>query len=356
MLQQLWERRVFYSSIRCVGCRWNPFRELSLDSIVYAEPGEFTKRAFLNGRIDLPQAEAVLDLIKAKSDQSIEVAARQVTGHLSTSFKALKNDLMKMYAHLEAYLDFPDEHLEIYSDHEISNQFNQIKETLKRLIASFDRGSLIREGLKVVLVGRSNVGKSSLFNALLERDHALVSEHPGTTRDHIEEAISIEGMTLRLVDTAGLGLKSNHPLDQMGMERTRRALSQAGLYLFVVDGSEPLSETDDLVFQEMQKDQPKLVLVNKSDLDQKMDLDCLKKATGNLEPVFISSKTRKGFEQLEKKIAEITFSNKSHQEGEQVTRLRHKHALEISLKSLTQARKSFEEQQPLELVTLDPPR
>ncbi len=319
----------------------------------HAEPGEFTKRAFLNGRIDLPQAEAVLDLIKAKSDKSLEVAARQLTGHLSRKLKSIKEDLMQVYAHMEAYLDFPEEDLEVYSDQAIAHKLQAIQKEIERLIASFNRGSLLREGIVAVIVGKANVGKSSLFNALVERDHVLVSEYPGTTRDRIEESIIIDGITIRLVDTAGLALMSDHPLDQMGMERTRQVLKESDLYVFMVDGSETLSESDQAVFQELESDKARLIVVNKSDLVQKINFQQLKKMTAIQEPIQISTITREGFSQLEKAVSQSILEKDFEQEGEQITRLRHKNALGSSLNSLIQAGNSFQERKSLEFIIFD---
>ncbi len=199
----------------------------------HAEPGEFTKRAFLNGKIDLAQAEAILDLIRAKSEKSRECAVRQLTGSLSQRFKVIKDELMKMYAHMEAFLDFPDEDLEVYSDTAFREKFARLEKEISSLIASFKRGSVLREGAVVAIAGKPNVGKSSLFNTLLARDRALVSELPGTTRDALEEAVEIGGIYMRLIDTAGLGPALENPLDRMGMERTRQVLGQTRFFLYL---------------------------------------------------------------------------------------------------------------------------
>ncbi|MDD5227143.1 MAG: tRNA uridine-5-carboxymethylaminomethyl(34) synthesis GTPase MnmE, partial [Candidatus Omnitrophica bacterium] len=182
----------------------------------HADPGEFTRRAFLNGKLDLVQAEAVLDLIHAKSDRSLDIAVRQLSGSLSRTLKELKDTLMRLLAHMEAYLDFPEEDLEINIKSGMEEQFASVQEKIRSLIASFERNQLIREGLLMTLVGKPNVGKSSLFNALLERDRALVSDLPHTTRDHLEEALEIRGFYVRVRDTAGLASTPEHPLDKMG--------------------------------------------------------------------------------------------------------------------------------------------
>ena len=318
----------------------------------HAEPGEFTKRAFMNGKIDLVQAEAVLDLIQAKSERSLESAVSQLTGSLSQKLKVLKDSLMKMLAHMEARLDFPDEHLEVFTNKEFEAQFLHAEKEIRELLSTFKRGSILREGLTVVIAGKPNTGKSSLFNALLARDRALVSEFPGTTRDVLEEAIEIDGIYLRLFDTAGLVPAAGHPLDQMSMDRTRRALREAQLYLYIVDGSAALDENDRRVFRELDRSRPVLVLVNKCDLPLRLDLQELKHVTEK-EPLRISAKTQKEFDELHRKIADIILEGGIEKEGEQITRLRHKNALEESLAALLRAREAFVGQMPLEFVSVD---
>lgn len=325
----------------------------------HAEPGEFTRRAFLNGKIDLTQAEAVLDLIKAKSEKAAGIAIRQLGGTLSLQFKSLKDELMKMYAHMEAFLDFPEEHLEVYDNQTFHQKYDAILGQLRQLTASFERGALIREGALVVIAGRPNVGKSSLFNALLARDRALVSEFPGTTRDSLEEAIEINGLYLRLVDTAGLApeLEAGHPVDRMGMEKTRQALAEADAFLYIVDRSQPLTLADTEVYREIMKaaaagasPKPVLCVANKSDLPGKINPEALKKMTGG-EYLGISASRKTGFDLLEKKLSEIFTVSAT--EGEQVTRLRHKQALEEALQALELSRQAFLNKDSLEFVVAD---
>ncbi len=319
----------------------------------HAEPGEFTKRAFLHGKMDLTQAEAVLDLIKSKSEKSLEAAVRQLKGSLSTRLKALKDELMNLYAHMEAYLDFPDEHLEVYSDSELLQKLKNLRTQVETLLASFKRGILLREGVRMAIVGKPNVGKSALFNALLERDRALVSEYPGTTRDMLEEALEIKGTYIRMVDTAGLAPRPGHPLDQMGMERTREVLKEAQLYLFLVDGSLVLEEADKMVFEEIPQGKPLLVLITKKDLPQKITAAEIQNKFPAQEVLTISAKTREGLSRLEEKIADLVLQESAGQEGEQITRLRHKHALEAAQTALLRAENAFCAEQSLEFVVAD---
>ncbi len=319
----------------------------------YAEPGEFTKRAFFNGKIDLTQAEAVLDLIQAKSQRSLDVAIQQLTGSLSRKLKSVKDQMMKLYGHMEAYLDFPEDDLEIYSNNEITNNLNKIKNEIDHLIESFKRASLLREGVAAVIVGTPNVGKSSFFNELLERDRALVSAFPGTTRDHLEESLDIKGITIRLTDTAGLISTPEHPLDQMGMQRTRETIEKAHLTLFVVDGSRELKESDKWIFRELDHDKPVLVLINKSDLEIKLDLTELETLIQNKKYIFISTKTRKGFSEFSDEIFNILLGNDFEMPSEQITRMRHKNALEEASETISRAQKAFQEKESLDCVILE---
>lgn len=314
----------------------------------HAEPGEFTKRAFLNGKIDLIQAEAVIDLIKARSCKSAETALNQLAGALGARLQGLKNEMLKMLAHLEAFLDFPDEHLEVYSDREFLKKLEHAEEEIRKLLSGFGRGSLLREGLSVVLAGRPNVGKSSLFNALLERDRALVSEHPGTTRDTLEEAIELEGFYLRLIDTAGIA-DSRDPVEQLGIERTKQSLKQAQLVLCILDASAAVEDQDHVILKEVrQSGKPFLVCLNKCDLASKQVIP------GNdTDAVRISAKTREGFDALEKKMIEKIAGTAHEVESEQITRLRHKNALEECAHALLRTKKTLQEQQSLEFVAVD---
>ncbi len=322
------------------------------EGVRHAEPGEFTRRAFLNGKLDLTQAEAVLDLIHAKSDRSLDIAIRQLSGSLSRTLQELKNAVMQLLAHMEAYLDFPEEDLEVNVKTGMQDLFTNVQEKIRSLIAGFERNQLIREGLLVTLVGKPNVGKSSLFNALLERDRALVSDLPHTTRDPLEEALEIRGFYVRLRDTAGLISTPEHPLDKLGMDRTLETIEESQVVLFVTDGSVPLEESDRHVFKSIPKNKKVLVLVNKSDLPFKAGVKELEALAGHHSGVRLSARTRAGFKELEAQIAGF-LEEKTSEAGEQITKLRHKKALESALEALQQAEGSFKEKMSLEFVTPD---
>jgi len=318
----------------------------------HAEPGEFTRRAFLNGKLDLTQAEAVLDLIHAKSDRSLDIAARQLAGSLSRALKEMKEDLMRLLAHMEACLDFPEEDLALDVKTGMQAQFAGIQEKIRALLAGFERNQLIREGVLVTLIGKPNVGKSSIFNALLERDRALVSDLPHTTRDHLEEALEIRGFFIRLRDTAGLVSTAGHPLDKMGMERTLEALRESDVVLYAVDGSVPLEEADRHVFNLVPEKKKTIVLVNKSDLPFRAGKKELEALADKKICIRLSAKTREGFQELEERLSGL-LEQKTSETGEQITKLRHKKALEAALENLRRAEHSFNEKMSLEFVTPD---
>lgn len=320
----------------------------------HAEPGEFTRRAFLAGKLDLTQAEAVLDLIRAKSSRSLDIALHQLTGSLSRKFKSLKEDLMKLLAFMEASVDFPEEDLEIDASSGIQKQFADAREKIRSLIAGFDKGQLVREGILVTIVGKPNVGKSSLFNALLERDRALVSDLPHTTRDHLEEPLEIRGFFVRLRDTAGLISTPEHPLEALGMEQTVRAIQESRLILFVVDGSAPLDERDRHVFEKIPPEKAVLFLMNKADLPMKLDGKALARLTGDREKdrIKVSARTREGLKEIERRISAF-MEKETGEEGEQITKVRHKDALEKALGALERAEKALEEKMSFEFVAID---
>jgi len=318
----------------------------------HAEPGEFTRRAFLNGKLDLTQAEAVLDLIHAKSDRSLDIAVRQLSGSLSRALKEMKEELLRLLAHMEAFLDFPEEDLGIDVKTTMQDQFASLQEKIRAFLASFQRNQLIREGVLVTIVGKPNVGKSSIFNALLERDRALVSDLPHTTRDHLEEALEIHGFFIRLRDTAGIISTPEHPLDKMGMERTLAALRESDVVLYAMDGSAPLEEADRHVFRLIPKEKKMIVLVNKSDLPSRTGMKELEALAGKKPGVRLSAKTREGLQELEERIAGF-LEQETSEAGEQITKLRHKKALETALENLQRAESSFKEKISLEFVTPD---
>ena len=319
-----------------------------------ARPGEFTLRAFVNGRIDLAQAEAVLELIQAKTEGSREQALRHLQGEFSKEIFKLKERLIRLTAHVEAYVDFPEEDIEVYSQKEFLFEFEQIIEEIRKLIGSYQQGSLLRDGVLTVIVGKPNVGKSSLLNALLDRDRAIVSEIPGTTRDALEENLEMGGILIRIVDTAGIRPIPDK-VESIGIRKTMEYLDQAQLVLMVLDGSKALEREDEDVIKKIA--QKKCVLVvNKSDLPQKINLERSFREAGFSEKpplVSISVKERKGFRELEEVISRLVRVASIGSESVFITKVRHKDALEKALLSLEKAKEAYLKQLSLEFIAFD---
>ncbi len=317
----------------------------------HADPGEFTRRAFLSGRIDLAQAEAVLDVIRAKTAASLAVAQDQLQGNLSREIRRLREELMKMYAHIEAFVDFPEEDIEVYSRDEVLTRLESVKNQIQTLIQSYQKGEVMREGILTVIVGRPNVGKSSLLNALLDRDRAIVSEIPGTTRDALEEMIEIGGVVFRLVDTAGLGPHKDR-LDQLSMDRTKKYLHQGKIFILMFDGSESVT-TEDMEIASMMRGKKVIPVINKSDLGQKWNWNKLQIAEDFPQGLALSTKTRTGLSDLEKQLVNTVWHGKVHVEGVTVTRARHRDALEKAYQSLESAKTVFINKESLEFLSLE---
>ncbi len=277
-----------------------------------AEPGEFTKRAFLNGRLDLTQAEGVIDLITSKTDMLKDVALDQVQGKLKGKVEYIKENLMTIMANLEAKIDFPEEDIEVLDNEELAKIAAYVLDDVKELIASYDKGKIIREGIKTVIVGKPNVGKSSLLNKLLGENRAIVTDIPGTTRDTIEEAINLDGIPLNIIDTAGIR-KAKDEVEKIGVDRTRELMEQAELILVIIDSSEPLS-TEDIETLEMCKNKTSIVLLNKSDLEQNVNEDDINKLIESKNVLSISALKSEGIDELKRLINNLVFEGIAYQE------------------------------------------
>lgn len=309
-----------------------------------AVPGEFTKRAFLNGRIDLSQAEAALDLIRAKTEESERIALEQLTGGLSEKINALREKTLSVCAHIEAYIDFPEEEIEPASISEIKKDITDTIDDISALSASYNEGRFFREGLKVAIAGRPNVGKSSLLNALLQRDRAIVTEMPGTTRDVIEEYLNIEGLPLRIMDTAGIR-QAHDMAEEEGVKRSLQAVKDADLVLGILDSSMPLKDGDMKLIETLRGKNSILVL-NKTDLPEAMI-----ELPHDMPSVRVSAKTGEGLEALKEAIFNSCL-RKGRTEGVMVTNLRHKTALDASETALKAALNAIETR-PLEITAME---
>jgi tRNA modification GTPase len=302
-----------------------------------ASPGEFTQRAFLNGRIDLAQAEAVLDVINSLTVQSQRAAVQQLRGSLSRKIEGIRDSLTDLAAFVEAYIDFPEEDIEPPSLKEMKKMAARIRRPLKKLIDGSRYGLILREGLKTAIAGRPNVGKSSLLNALLEHDRAIVTEMPGTTRDIIEEHLNIQGLPVRIMDTAGIRDVKNLA-EKEGVKRSLRTMEDAGLVLVVLDGSRALHATDRELIKKSHPENT-IFVINKSDLPLKISasaLNELKIGKGDMQrrTLKISAKNGTGIEKLKEKIVNTALHGTADTSAGIVTNTRHVHALEKALLSI----------------------
>jgi tRNA modification GTPase len=307
-----------------------------------AEPGEFTARAFLNGRLDLAQAEAVLDVVRAKTDTALQAAVDQLAGRLSEQVRAVRQVLVEVLAYLEARIDFAEDEI---PEREIEPDLARASERLADLLAGADRGIIYRQGVRTAIVGRPNVGKSSLLNRLLRTSRAIVTDIPGTTRDTLEETLNLQGVPLVLVDTAGISQAASDPVERLGIERSRAALAGADLALLVLDASEPLTDADRSIAK-LLNGKPAIAVLNKIDLLDRLEVGSWKLEVGHWSLdidhwVFIpvSALTGEGLEALEEAIAETVFSGRvAASEAPLVTSPRHKEALRRALDHVDAAR------------------
>lgn len=327
-----------------------------------AEPGEFTKRAFLNGRLDLTQAEAVLDTIQAKTAGSLRLAQEQLRGGLSQEINRLRDRLVELLAHVEAAIDFTEEDIVFIQPQELAGRLRETGTAIARLVATSREGRLLREGTTVAIVGRPNVGKSSLLNALLQTDRAIVTQVPGTTRDVLEEVLNIRGVPVRILDTAGVR-QTEDPVEQEGVRRTRAAMEQAELLLMLVDGSLPLS-VEDRTFLALHPDKPRLLVINKSDLPCRVTDDTVRACFQNQPAAIVrlSALTGAGLDGLRDAIRRTVLRGdkatglaSGFEPGASavVTRLRHQDALQKAGEALERAVESVEGRLSGEFVAMD---
>ena len=316
-----------------------------------AEPGEFTKRAFLNGRIDLSQAEAVIDLIRAKTDLSLKAAANMLLGGLSEKIRKLRNSIAQILAEIEASIDFPDEDLDFMPPDEIMERLNAAAEEMKRLLETAKEGRILREGVRAVIAGKPNVGKSSLLNRLLSEERAIVTDIPGTTRDSIEEYINIGGIPVRIIDTAGIRLTTD-PVELEGVKRSKRMIEMADLVLAMFDSSQELTE-EDFELLKLISDKPALIVMNKIDLPSRISSEDLAKHS-NRRIVRISALKEIGMDELKAEIVKLITGGRVIPSDPSVAiNLRHRDALRRALESLSYAMDSIGRGEPPELIAVD---
>lgn len=315
-----------------------------------AEQGEFTKRAFINGRIDLTQAEAVIDLIMAKTEKSISVSIDQLRGDLREQISNLKKLLLDVSAHVNVVIDYPEEGIEEPIPESLVNNLREVHNAANALIKSYDKGKKIKDGIKTAIVGRPNVGKSSLLNALLKEERAIVTHIPGTTRDIIEEVININGIPLVLVDTAGIR-KTEDIVENIGVEKSIEMIEKADMILFVTDSS--MKETkEDLEIYEQIKGKNVIGILNKSDLTKMLDENSFNKIKNW---VSISAKNSNGINEMEQIIYSYIIGNEVENSSEKlvITNIRHKSALEKTKISIENIFETIESGYPMDLVAVD---
>ena len=317
----------------------------------HAEQGEFTKRAFMNGRIDLSQAEAVMDIIHGKTEKSISLSLEQLRGDLRDKIASFKKALLDVTAHVNVVLDYPEEGIDDPLPSNLRENLENVYAEADRLISSYDKGKKIKEGIKTVIAGKPNVGKSTLLNSLLKEERAIVTHIPGTTRDVIEEIINIKGIPLVLTDTAGIR-KTEDIVENIGVEKSKKFIENADLVLLVLDASRELENEDREVIEEIQNHNKKtIVLLNKIDLERKIELEEF-----NLENILeISAKDNIGIEDMEERIYSYIVEENVEDSSEKliITNIRHKTALEKTKDAIRNIFETIDAGMPMDLISVD---
>lgn len=317
-----------------------------------AEPGEFTKRAFLNGRLDLSQAEAVIDIIKAKTEKSYEVSLKQLEGGLSKEIERIREILLSMIAHIEVSIDFPEEDIEEVTYDELIENGERVFSRISRLLSTSSRGRILRDGLNTVILGKPNVGKSSLLNAVLRENRAIVTDIPGTTRDIIEEYINIDGIPLKIMDTAGIR-QTEDIVEKIGVDRAKEMLEKADLIIAIFDISSELSE-DDYHIIDLIKEKKTIVLLNKTDLPKLYDEDYFAEIFSGKEIITTSMTKGIGIDELEDSIRRMFYQGDITIESDMIiNNIRHKNLLEQASDNITSVIEDLRKQVPLDCLEVD---
>jgi len=316
-----------------------------------AEPGEFTKRAFLNGRIDLVQAESVIDVINAKSEKEVKTGIKQLEGLLSKEIAEIKQEIMDVMINIEVSIDYPEYDVEDVANAEITDMLDSVKKKLERLERSFDNGKVIKEGIKTAIIGKPNAGKSSLLNAILKEDRAIVTEYEGTTRDTIEEFVNINGIPLKLIDTAGIR-ETKDEVEKIGIAKSRETANTADLIIAIFDASKEIDE-EDLEVIDFIKNKKAIIILNKMDLKAKIDEnnENLKKLSGNI--IKMSALKNIGIDKLYEKITEMFNLNEINLDNENViTNVRQKNLITKAIENVKKAKETIEQKMPIDIVAI----
>lgn len=317
-----------------------------------AKPGEFTERAFLNGRIDLTQAEAIIDIINAKSTREAQESANQLEGYLSRKINEIREKIMDIMVNIEANIDYPEYDVEEVSNKDAENKLKEIENELIKLSKTFENGKILKEGVKIAIIGSPNAGKSSLLNSMLKEERAIVTDIAGTTRDIIEEQISIEGIPFKVIDTAGIR-DAKDKIEQIGIEKSKKAANEADVILAVFDSSVPLNDEDREILN-LLKHKKSIIVLNKTDLKQVVNKECTEIHDVNTEVINISLKNNKGLEKIYESLVKMFNLNQINLDNElTITNIRHQELINKAIESTRMALNDLNNSMPIDIISIN---
>lgn len=317
-----------------------------------AEPGEFTKIAFLNGRIDLAQSEAIIDMINAKTEKEQQASINQLEGNLSNKINEIREDIMQKMVDIEASIDYPEYDIEEITKGELRKMLERVNIKLKELERNFEKGKLIKDGIKMAIIGRPNAGKSSLLNAILNEDRAIVTEYEGTTRDIIEEFIVIEGIPIKVIDTAGIRNKTEDKIEQIGIEKAKEIAKNADLVIYIIDSSKKLEDEDKEILK-LLKDKKVIIVLNKQDLNTEISVETEEIKKINKPKIKLSALKKDGIEQLYKEISEMfRLGEIIIDDSVTVTNERHKEIIKNAQKNTNDSINSIDNNMPIDIIQI----
>ena len=317
-----------------------------------AKPGEFTERAFLNGRIDLTQAEAIIDIINAKSTREAQESANQLEGYLSRKINEIREKIMDIMVNIEANIDYPEYDVEEVSNKDAENKLKEIENELIKLSKTFENGKILKEGVKIAIIGSPNAGKSSLLNSMLKEERAIVTDIAGTTRDIIEEQISIEGITFKVIDTAGIR-DAKDKIEQIGIEKSKKAANEADVILAVFDSSVPLNDEDREILN-LLKHKKSIIVLNKTDLKQIVNNECKEIQDVNTEVINISLKNNEGLERIYESLVKMFNLNQINLDNElTITNIRHQELINKAMESTRKALNDLNNSMPIDIISIN---
>lgn len=317
-----------------------------------AKPGEFTERAFLNGRIDLTQAEAIIDIINAKSTREAQESANQLEGYLSRKINEIREKIMDIMVNIEANIDYPEYDVVEVSNKDVENKLKEIENELIKLSKTFENGKILKEGVKIAIIGSPNAGKSSLLNSMLKEERAIVTDIAGTTRDIIEEQISIEGIPFKVIDTAGIR-DAKDKIEQIGIEKSKKAANEADVILAVFDSSVPLNDEDREILN-LLKHKKSIIVLNKTDLKQIVNNECKEIQDVNTEVINISLKNNEGLEKIYESLVKMFNLNQINLDNElTITNIRHQELINKAIESTRMALNDLNNSMPIDIISIN---